>query len=191
MQPIDLISLFCGALNDAGISYMVTGSVACVIYGEPRLTHDVDLVLELVANDINSLQTSFPEKEFYLPSNESLRENIALPKKGHFNIIHHESGFKADCYLKGDDTLHVWGLANRKTVEVGSINIKVAPPEYVILRKLEFFREGSSQKHLRDIAGILHSMPELLSSTDLLKHCEQRELNEQWSQAVEFLGKLA
>jgi hypothetical protein len=70
-------------------------------------------------------------------------------------LIHHETCFRADVYLAGKDRLHHWGLLNRKSVQLEDQAIWVAPAEYVILRKLEYYREGWSEKHLRNIAGIL------------------------------------
>ena len=48
-----------------------------------------------------------------------------------------------------------WALASKREIDLGGITVWIAPPEYVIVGKLEFFREGGSEKHLRDIRGIL------------------------------------
>jgi hypothetical protein len=137
------------------IRYIITGSVASIIYGEPRLTHDVDLVIELDLNEIQAFVSGFPDVEFYCPPSETIRDEIKKEQRGHFNLIHHETGFKADIYTCGYDKLHKWALKNRKSVEVENEVYWVAPIEYVILRKLEFYREGKSQKHLQDISGML------------------------------------
>lgn len=47
MFETDLLLLFIRPLTELGLSYMVTGSVAGVLYGEPRVTHDVDLLLSM------------------------------------------------------------------------------------------------------------------------------------------------
>ena len=60
---------------------------------------------------------------------------------------------RADVYLANDDTPHA-ALARRRKVEVDGVGVWVAPPEYVILRRLEFYREGRSEKHLRDIRAM-------------------------------------
>jgi hypothetical protein len=60
----------------------------------------------------------------------------------------------------------------------------VAPVEYLIIRKLEYFREGGSQKHLRDIQGILRNSPSVLNSATLQQFIRERGLARQWSQAV-------
>jgi hypothetical protein len=151
------IELFVERFEALGVPYMVTGSVASMLYGEPRLTLDLDLVLELDARRAAGLLAAFPEDQFYRPPLEVLRIEIARDSHGHFNLIHHETGAKADVYLARRDELHRWGLAHRRHIPFGAGRIALAPPEYVILRKLEFFREGGAEKHLRDIRAMLAS----------------------------------
>lgn len=151
------IELFVARLEATGLSYMVTGSVASMIYGEPRLTLDLDLVIELPANRVEEFLAAFPESEFYRPPVEVVRLECSRESRGHFNVIHHETGAKADVYLAARDRLHEWGLAHRRRLPLGSGTIALAPPEYVILRKLEFFREGGSDKHIRDVRGMLQA----------------------------------
>lgn len=153
--PADLFHVFIGPLNRLGLPYMVTGSAASMAYGEPRLTLDVDLVLELPQSRIPDLVAAFPDDSFYCPPPEVLTAEINRESHGHFNIIHMQSGFKADIYPMGRDELHVWGMARRRSVELDGDTIMLAPPEYVIVRKLQYFKEGGSEKHLRDISGML------------------------------------
>ena len=72
-----------------------------------------------------------------------------------FNLIRHRSQFKADLYLTSRDPLHTWALEHRRRIDLVGSGAWIAPPEYVILRKLEFLHEGGSDKHLRDIRFIL------------------------------------
>ena len=172
-------------LNRSGLPYMVTGSMAGIVYGEPRMTHDVDVVLELRIADVERLGGVFPVAEFYLPPPEIIGIEAAREQRGHFNIIHHATGCKADVYLAGRDPLHQWALERRRRVELGGEAVWMAPPEYVILRKLEFFREGGSSKHLRDVAGILRVSGELLNRPDLEEWIGRLELVHEWKQAEE------
>jgi hypothetical protein len=126
-----------------------------MIYGEPRLTLDLDLVVQLEVEHAAEFLAAFPETEFYHPPLEVARLECARESRGHFNLIHHETGMKADVYLAAGDALHRWGLAHRRRVPFGAGQLSLAPPEYVILRKLEFFREGGSEKHLRDVRAML------------------------------------
>lgn len=165
---------------------MITGAAASIIYGEPRLTNDLDLVLKLKKADVDNLMQAFPLEEFYCPPEEVVILEMGRPARGHFNLIHHESGFRADVYLAGKDTLHHWGLANRKPVQVEDQAVWVAPVEYVILRKLEYYREGRSEKHLRDIAGILEVSGTPLNAAWLEERIAERQLQEEWQAAKRF-----
>jgi hypothetical protein len=180
MPEPELTLLFTRRLNALGARYMVSGSVAVSIFGAPRLTNDVDLVLEIAPAQIARLPEVFPEKEFYLPPLEAIGAEAARDEHGHFNIIHHETGFKADIYLAGRDPLHAWALARTRTFEVAGEPFVVAPPEYVILRKLEFHREGGSEKHLRDIGTMLEVSADEIDSAELERLVEERGLRDAW-----------
>jgi hypothetical protein len=117
--------------------------------GEPRLTADIDVVLLLKLEDIAALKAAFPESDYYVPPDETLRSELA--RGGMFNVIHHGSQFKADIYIAAGDSLHAWALEHRRRIDREGSGAWIAPPEYVILRKLEFLREGGSDKHVRDI----------------------------------------
>ncbi len=146
---------FIEPLERLGFPYCITGSVAASIYGEPRLTADIDVVLLLRAFDVVALREAFPDALYYVPPDETMIAETARPTRGMFNLIHHESQFKADIYVAVDDPLHRWALENRRRIDLDGQGIWVAPPEYVVLRKLEYLREGGSDKHVRDIHFML------------------------------------
>lgn len=149
------LELFVERLEAIGAPYMITGATAAIIYGQPRVTNDLDVVIELDDGAIAKVLRTFPEEAFYVPPEAVIRAESARMSRGHFNVIHHESGYKADMYLAGSDSLHRWALAQRKRVEWSDgRRLWVAPPEYVVLRKMEFFREGGSAKHPADIRAI-------------------------------------
>lgn len=147
--------IFTRKLNDLGLRYMVSGSVAAIYYGEPRLTNDVDIIVFLDRANVTKLASAFALEEFYCPPIEVIEAERLRDQRGHFNLIHHETGFKADIYLTGRDELHAWGFAHRHAADIDGDIVTFAPPEYVIVRKLQFFREGGSPKHLRDIHRML------------------------------------
>lgn len=134
---------------------MVTGATAAILYGQPRVTNDLDVVISLNDATRAALLRAFPESEFYVPPESVIRAEQARQQRGHFNLIHHDSGYKADVYLAGSDPLHAWALPlRRRLCWDGDLSMTVAPPEYVVLRKLEFYREGHSAKHPTDIRSI-------------------------------------
>lgn len=186
MPEHDLIQIFTSRLNKLSIPYMVTGAVAATIYGEPRLTHDIDLVIDLRLHDIEKFVDAFPLEEFYCPPFEVIRLETGRSQRGHFNLIHHETGLKADVYACGRDHLQKWGLANRKEVSIGGEDVLLAPPEYVILRKLEYYREGGSEKHVRDIAGMLELSRDEIDFSLLESKVHDMSLKKEWEETLKF-----
>jgi hypothetical protein len=155
MPAPDPFAPFLDPLERLALPYCVTGSVAASIYGEPRLTADIDVVLLLRVGDIAGLRAAFPASAYYVPPDETLRIELSRGTRGMFNLIHHASQFKADIYLAARDPLHAWALEHRRRIRLDRGEAWIAPPEYVILRKLEYFREGGHDKHLRDIRFVL------------------------------------
>jgi len=155
MPVPDELTVFVSRLQAVGSPYMVTGATAAILYGQPRVTNDLDLVLSLDDAARPGFLAAFAETEFYVPPESVIRTEQARTSRGHFNLIHHETGYKADIYLAGSDPLHAWALPLRRRIQWREgLEIVVAPPEYVVLRKLEFFREGGSAKHPADIRAI-------------------------------------
>jgi hypothetical protein len=169
---------FSDRFEAAGIPYMIVGAFATLTFGAPRVTDDLDLVLALTADGVGKLSDAFPEDEFYRPPKRVLLDEIARSDRGHFNLIHNDSMDRADCYLVGRDEAQLWGLRNRRRVEWQGRECWVAPPECVILGKLEFYREGASRKHITDIRNILQLMD--VDRAFIEGHVERLGLREQW-----------
>lgn len=179
LEP-DLIELFVGPLQTAGIRYFISGSVAAMLYGEPRVTHDIDLVVFLRAADIAKLPQLFPAPEFYVPPAEVVAAEMGRQQHGCFNVIHADSSLKADFFTANRDEFHGWAFRNLKTYSARGMMVTLAPPEYVIVRKLEYFREGGAEKHLRDIRGILNISGTQINQTDLQEWIQRRRVESEW-----------
>jgi hypothetical protein len=151
----DLIGLFVAPLETTGIRYMITGGVASVIYGDPRFTRDVDVVMALSAAEVAVLASAFDPGAFYVPPAEAVEKEVIRPEGGHFNVIHRDTSLRADVYLAGADPLIEWAFDRRVRLPIGNAEIWIAPIEYVILRKLEYFQHSDSDRHLRDVAMML------------------------------------
>ena len=182
----ELFLIFVHPLNRLGVAYMVTGSAASMAYGVPRVTLDIDMVIELTATQKELLPGAFPPEEFYCPPCEVIGIETERASRGHFNIIHMETGFKADLYPVGGDPLHRWAMERRRRVEMFGETVMLAPPEYVIVRKLEYFNEGGSDKHLRDIRGMLDVSGELIDRVGLETMVSRRNLTAEWIKAQEL-----
>ena len=153
MELSDLLERVVGVLERLRVPYLVTGSVAAMAYGEPRLTNDIDIVAGLKSTDIPAFVREFPPEEFYV-SEDAARD--AVLRRSQFNVIHSHSGSKIDVIIQKDTPFDRSRFARTRTIlSAKRIGAKFASPEDVILKKLEYYREGGSEKHLRDIAGML------------------------------------
>jgi len=185
MQDLNLFRIYTDILNQNKFRYFITGSVAAIAYGDPRLTHDIDLVINMSSNEIEKFILAFPGNQFYCPPVEVIKTELNRKSRGHFNLIHHETGFKADIYLTGEEELQLWAMKNSREIEFETSLIFIAPPEYVVIKKLEFYKEGNAQKHLIDIQGILANSKELIDFDFLNKAIADRSLDEYWGKAIE------
>jgi hypothetical protein len=129
---------------------MVTGGVASVVYGEPRLTRDIDLVIELRPHDAARFADAWPAADFYVPLVGVIEQECGRPAHGHFTVIHHQTAVRA-VYLPGSDVLNAWALAHRGVRRIDDDEVFLAPIEAVILSKLRYYQMGGSDRHLRDI----------------------------------------
>ncbi len=153
MELSDLLERAVRAFEKIGIPYLVTGSVASIAYGEPRLTNDIDIIADMNEHHVTSLLAAFPADEFYV-SKEAVIE--AIHSRGQFNIIHPAPGLKLDIIIRQQTPFDDSRFArSRRVSPAESFDASFAAPEDVIIKKMEYYREGGSEKHLRDIAGIL------------------------------------
>jgi hypothetical protein len=188
MASPDPFLFFTRIFGELRIPYLVSGSVASTFYGEPRMTYDVDIILFLKAEDVPRLESAFPPQQFYCPPGDAIRAELERSHRGHFNLIHHATGFKADIYLSGSDPLHAWALERVRKVDFDGEVLALAPPEYVILRKLQFYREGRSTKHLRDIFRMLAGLGANCDRAALEKLIEEHGLAAEWAAAQAHSG---
>jgi len=179
----NLLDIFVRLVHEAGLRYVVAGSVASMYFSEPRLTLGVDIPIFLGQRDLAVIESLFGAPDFYCPPMEVLRVEADRECRGHFHIIHVPTGLKADFYPGNRDESFAWALQNMVVVESGSGPICLAPAEYVILWKLIFYREGKSQKHLRDISRILAVQPDLPHRDYLLAEIRERGLQSSWEEA--------
>lgn len=164
---------------------MVTGGVGAIVYGEPRMTNDIDVVLALPLSEVRRFEACFDPAGFSIPPEESLRTEAGREQQGHFNLHHLDTLLRADVYLAGRDPLQAWGLGRRRRHRLGGTAGWVAPPEYVILQKLIYRRAGGSERHLRDIAWMLRVSAELIDLPLLEAKVREQGVDREWEVARE------
>lgn len=181
MEQDELLRRLVDILEEQQITYLLVGSLASGVYGEPRLTRDIDVVLELRPDQVARLCQAFPAPEYYV-SERAAREAVA--GGGQFNVIHPASGNKIDLITARQDA---WGrsqIARRRREQILPRRPGyTAAPEDVILGKLWYYREGGSEKHLRDIAAMLQVSGELIDKAYIDRWAQELGFTEEW-QAV-------
>ena len=137
-----------GVLEEAGVEYMLTGSFTSSLYGEPRATHDIDVVVAMSADVVPRLEAAFPPPHFYL-SAEAASEAIATG--GMFNLLSVDEGDKVDFWLLADAPFDRSAFQRRRRVDVLGLSLQVPTPEDVILAKLRWCRlSGGSRRQFTD-----------------------------------------
>ena len=148
MSQQKLLKAVIGVLDQARIQYMVTGSVASSMQGEPRSTHDIDMVIAIQESKAHELSEAFPPPDFYLDENSILD---ALKNQSMFNLINSKAGDKVDFWVFTDDPFDRSRFSRRISVDFMGIQMQVSSPEDTILAKLRWAKlSGGSEKQFTD-----------------------------------------
>ena len=186
MEQLDLLTQVVEILNRLNIPYMVVGSYASGAWGEPRFTYDIDIVVALAASAVGPLIEAFPPSDFYI-SEDAVRQAIA--HRGQFNVIHPSSGWKIDFMIQAAEGWGEQQLSRRKMVELRpGLVAYVGAPEDIILSKMLYYQEGGSEKHLRDIAGILRISGSMVDRDYVAKWAQELGVSEIWRAVLERVG---
>lgn len=182
MEPLELLLRLSRTLDLLGLPYLVTGSMATITYGEPRFTNDIDVVIALQPNDVDRFCDQFAAPEFYL-SIDAVR--TAVESRRQFNIIHPTSGLKIDVFVPRDDDFERSRLSRGMRLSLAAdIEVVFASAEDVILRKMQYFKSGGSEKHLRDIASMLKIQSRRIDREYISKWAETLGVSDVWQQIV-------
>jgi hypothetical protein len=167
------------ALERLGIPYMVVGSFTSAAYGEPRFTNDIDIVIDVPPGHVDELCAAFGSQDFYV-SREAA--HAALAQRGQFNVIHPESGNKIDFMISRTDAWGIEQLQRRQRIPLlPDLSAFAARPEDVIISKMLYYQEGGSEKHLRDIAGILRTSGPAIDRNYVDEWTQQFGLSQIWN----------
>jgi hypothetical protein len=179
MEQDELLRHAARCFDEHGIRYFVTGAVAAIAYGEPRLTNDIDIVADLNEDKIAQLKGCYPADEFYFDEESARR---AVRTRSQFNIIHPASGLKLDIMItQGDEFDQSRFRRARRLKPIEDTEVDFASPEDVILKKLDFYQTGRSDKHLRDIAGILKISADIIDLMYIEAWVRKLGLEEIWA----------
>lgn len=167
------------------IPYMVAGGFAAIFYGEPRLTIDIDLVVDINPTHIEPLGNAFPYPDYYL-SEEAMRDSIR--RRFPFNLIQTTTAAKVDLIPLPDDVFSRVAFARRQKMVFNRAGAEAyfISAEDIVLAKLFAFDQTSSDKHLRDVKGVLVTQWGHLDLELIRRAAAQRNLLQQFEQLLEI-----
>ena len=153
VDPVAVALAMAAALDALGVTYVIGGSLASSVHGEPRATNDVDLVAALDETTGASLIERLANGWYV--SDEAVKAAVAHGAS--FNAIHLASAVKVDVFVAGADAFEAERLRHRIAVQLTAGTLYVDTAEHTILRKLEWYRRGGevSERQWRDVVEIL------------------------------------
>jgi hypothetical protein len=169
-----------GELTHVGIPHMIVGSFASMVHGEPRTTHDLDVVIDPTRAQLDELLRRLPTERFYVDA-EVARD--AHRRRSMFNIIDTTTGWKLDLILRKARSFSVEELQRRVKATIEGVTVDTATAEDTIIAKLEWSKAGSSERQLEDVAGILRVKGPHLDRNYIERWVDELELREQWDRA--------
>ena len=152
-EELEVLKLVTQRLKRDKIPYFVSGSIAANYYTTPRMTRDVDIVIELLSNQISKFVKAFQE-DFYLDQ-AVIKDEVA--RKGMFNLIHKEYAFKIDFIIRKSSPFQDSSFQRKKEVMIGDFGISLISLEDLIIAKLLWAKDTFSEFQLNDVRNLLNS----------------------------------
>lgn len=146
---------------------MVVGSFASSFHGEPRMTRDIDLVVDPTPDSTRLLVELVDRDRFYVGDAEEALRNRTM-----FNLIEPSSGWKVDLVLRKDRPFSEVEFARRLPVQVAGVEVYIATVEDTMLAKLEWGAASGSDQQMADVVA-------LARRTDL-----DRKYLDRWAKAL-------
>jgi hypothetical protein len=156
-EEIEILELVTKRLEENNVAYMISGSMALNFYGQPRMTRDIDVVIELTISDVDKICDAF-KNDFYVDK-KMIKD--AFTSVGMFNIIHLEKMIKIDFIIKKTSDYRIEEFNRKKYVKFNHFYLYIVSPEDLILSKLFWAKDSHSEMQLKDIKNVLDNVREL------------------------------
>jgi hypothetical protein len=183
----EFVTLVTGALQAAGVDYMIGGALALWAWGEPRATLDLDLVVSVPVETVPRLSEELKTRDMLLPPDIILDALIEERADVPLSANHLPSGFKADLYLLfPNDGLRQMAFSRRKLVDLGPRfgSLYVHSAEDLIIYKLWYYRISRQTKHPRDIYAILMAQGEHIDLDYIQEWVDRKGLSPVWAELL-------
>jgi len=153
MTQIDVLIDIAGRLDKLFIPYMLTGSFAMNYYSEPRMTRDIDIVIELNERFEEAFIDLFKD-DYYIPV-DTLTKSVKEKKM--FNIIHDQSVTKIDFIVRKNSDFRKTEFKRRQKITINHSIIYIVSKEDLIISKLFWYKDSKSEQQKKDIKNLLQS----------------------------------
>ncbi len=183
MSQQELLKKVIQALDQAGIQYMITGSLVSSLQGEPRSTHDIDMVVAIQESKVHGLIETFPPPNFYLDEDSILN---AINRQSMFNLIDVNAGDKVDFWILTEKPFDQSRFSRKISEEFMGLKMQVSTPEDTILAKLRWAKlSGGSEKQFTDALRVYEVQYGKLN-IDYLKHWVKKlDVKSLWKRLVD------
>ena len=140
-------------LDSLQIKYFITGGFAVSVWGRPRATFDIDIVVKIIEPQVDKLADAWKNisKAGYA---DKAAAKEAIKNKGEFNFIDPESGLKVDFWTEKEDKNNPPEFKNRKFKRISGQKVFFVSPEDLILSKLRWYELSRSERHISDIKSV-------------------------------------
>jgi hypothetical protein len=174
MTPEELLKKISDILGDLKIPYAVTGGFAISVWGKPRYTADIDIIVELLEKNIKPLAKKLLEIDRNVYADEDMIRD-ALVHHSEFNFIHPDTGLKVDFFVMGDTSYNKLKIKRAILQDIYGTNAYFVSPEDLILSKLLWSKESGSWKQKEDIKTVLKNPKIKLDFAYLNNWAEKQE----------------
>lgn len=154
MEQETILRKIGAALEACGIPYLITGGLAVTVWGRPRFTAGIDIVIEILPEKTDALVRSLQALGGDLAVDPPAVAE-AVRSRSEFNVIDTTSGLKLDFWILRDDAFDRERMRRRVQRVVGGQPLSFISPEDLILVKLLWHKESGSTRHLEDIESIV------------------------------------
>ena len=172
-MQFEFLSAVVALLDEAAIPHMLAGSMASTFHGEPRMTRDIDMVIDATPEAIGRFVASLDRARYYIDDAAD-----AVRRRGMCNVIDTETGWKVDLIVRKERPFSREEFSRRQPAVVGGVGLFVATAEDTVLAKLEWRAQSDSERQFRDVVAIISAQD---LDNDYLRY---------WADELEITGSL-
>lgn len=168
----DLLNIFLNPIKLGRLKYIITSCFASSLYASKNKFDYISFVVLSEKERISQVIELFSPEEFEFGDN-------------YFQVIHIDTRFMASIFIPGDSSSFNWELKNARQIQTDDSVITIAPPEYIILQKLNIYRnkvDSNYKRHLRDAAEIINEQD--LDKETIESRARVLMLQSQWIEAL-------